>query len=1035
MNNTSALRDRYPGLNSFRAEEETIFFGRQRETSELLQMVRAEQAVVLFSKSGLGKSSLLNAGLVPAMRLLNFHPIRVRFQQEKATTGDTSVPTTPVAVMLNSLNGEFQEAYTRLGQTPPQPTILFDANLPRLWEQIKARPFPNNQVPVFLFDQFEEFFAYPQEQQKDFASQLAELLHDQAPARVINWLLDLDNRTPETIAWSQQPPIKCVFAIRADRLADMHSLKLYISLILRNRYELSPLQQEAARDAMSRPAGLPQPTGPFATPSFTYHPPTLEMILDELSNEDCEIEGAQLQIVCQYVEDRLKEEFRDVVDQQVVSGRREVMRILDKFYRTQLHSIGDVADIEAASNVLENELVEGGRRVGLSEPKMMRLLGTTFTDDHKREIIRHLQDARLIRSETTHLGATYELTHDTLIDPVSKARRVREAWQKRRTDREDVQRKDRALKEQAEKLRQETEAKERALRAEAIAYKAKEEAEKLEKEKDAQLQEKLKLQVEREQLLDEAQRGQDRYKRLTYLFLLISLGVLALLVYGLQQRIENQRILKSLIKLRAVPEYEQGRHAIAYRLWETIDNTEEYRFAPYAGKDVQIDTNQHYVASLSPDETLSVWKRRVNAPDSLVYQTRAALFLLAGSSLGVYRSDTSQPGYMFQIINLKTGKNALLYDLPVRNTLSAKFSGDGRYVIITDRYSQPHLFALAGQPQDEVCVFNETLMAAPRSTLSSPNTMATFSPQNHYVIVNGDGRSWVFDLLRSTLVTSLKQLASFKFSDDDKQLSLLTETGHVSLLDLQTGNQRPVGVIPEVFEYAGPVLFAPNGKYLLIGTTYRQSDSIATQQINLFDLQRGIRQLSVKNVDEFWPFESVGQLIYTSRQNPNQPVRYALPNKRLDGFPATFKVVKSGHTHVLLRIGNQPELRDLRLNTPFVGALPDLTKNPSLAFYAPDGRTDTHLIALYTDYVQIIDLATGQEEQIKRSNRPFGAVTLAGNLLRVRLGDRHLDPDQRQNRQYWAFFINNKQNQPDYLRRYVYPELTAQQRNTFGLPK
>lgn len=1044
-------RDRYPGLNSFRAEEQAIFFGRQRETAELLQMVRAEQAVVLFSKSGLGKSSLLSAGLLPALRPLNFQPIRVRFQQEKNAT-DTADTTTPIDVLVTNLRKEFRVAYERLEQQPPEPTMLFDAASPRLWEQVKVCPFPDQRVPVFLFDQFEEFFAYTLDQQKEFASQLAELLHDQAPVRVINWLLDMDKRTPDVIAWSQQPPVKCVFAIRADRLADMHSLKPYIPLILRNRYELGPLQQQAARDAISQPAGLPQVDGPFATPPFTYHLPTLEMIMDELSNDDCEVEGAQLQIVCQYVEDRLKEKFQPVVDHEVISGRRQVMRILDKFYRTQLRSIGNSTDITAASNVLENELVEGGRRVGLPEPKMMRLLGITFSEDHKRNIIRQLQNARLIRSETTHLGATYELSHDTIIDPVVKARKLRDAWQKRHSDREEMQRKDRELKEQTEKLRLETEAKERALRAESIAQRAKEEAQQLEQEKDSQLRENLRLQVERERLLGEAQRERLRYLRLTYFSLLLLLLALGAIIYGISKGREGYRMLQMLIDTRAMAQYEQGRHGVAHRLRDeknrsglqtflysfgnSLSHINVLRFAPYAGKDIQADTNQHYVATLYSDDVLNVWKRRSDTPDSLVYQTEASAFLMAGSSVGIFRRDTAQSGYLFRVINLNTGQNALLSEIAVRNTSSVKLSGDGHYVVVTDRYSQPHLFTVKGPPSDEVCVFNETLIAPLPAELSNMFSLATFSPQHHYVLIydSDDGRGWVFDLVRSRLVTTLQKLAGFSFSVDDRQMALVTDDGRVSLLTLQNGEQRPVSTIPEPFEYSARITFAPNGQHLLVITSHQQTDTLITSELHLFDLTKGIRQLWVRDVANYWLFESMGQLIYTRTQNPNQPLRYELPNKRLDGLPITYHVLEAGHTHVLLNLGNKIELRDLRLNTPFIGALPNQKKATSMIFYAPDGRTDTHLIALYRDYVQIIDLSTGHEERIWRGNQPFGSLTLSGNLLRVRLGERYLDRTH-QNRQYWAFFINNKRNQPDSLRRYVYPELTPRQRKEFGLLK
>ncbi|GGQ84565.1 hypothetical protein GCM10010195_45350 [Kitasatospora griseola] len=63
----------YPGLASFRAEDERWFHGRDRARAELLGLLGERSAdrggpVVVVGPSGAGKSSLLRAGLVPALR-------------------------------------------------------------------------------------------------------------------------------------------------------------------------------------------------------------------------------------------------------------------------------------------------------------------------------------------------------------------------------------------------------------------------------------------------------------------------------------------------------------------------------------------------------------------------------------------------------------------------------------------------------------------------------------------------------------------------------------------------------------------------------------------------------------------------------------------------------------------------------------------------------------------------------------------------------------------------------------------------------
>ena len=62
------------GLASYGEAEREFFFGREGETAELLRLVEDETLVVLYGVSGLGKTSLLQAGLTPK---LNAHDFRV----------------------------------------------------------------------------------------------------------------------------------------------------------------------------------------------------------------------------------------------------------------------------------------------------------------------------------------------------------------------------------------------------------------------------------------------------------------------------------------------------------------------------------------------------------------------------------------------------------------------------------------------------------------------------------------------------------------------------------------------------------------------------------------------------------------------------------------------------------------------------------------------------------------------------------------------------------------------------------------------
>ena len=71
--NTTTRLNRYPGAQPFQTSQEAIFFGREEDRAQLHRYVKLESLVVLYAKSGLGKSSLINAGLIPKIQSEGFY--------------------------------------------------------------------------------------------------------------------------------------------------------------------------------------------------------------------------------------------------------------------------------------------------------------------------------------------------------------------------------------------------------------------------------------------------------------------------------------------------------------------------------------------------------------------------------------------------------------------------------------------------------------------------------------------------------------------------------------------------------------------------------------------------------------------------------------------------------------------------------------------------------------------------------------------------------------------------------------------------
>src|SRR5437763_16554480 len=75
------------GLESYQAETRAYFFGRDQEVAELHLRLRSHPLLVLYGRSGLGKTSILNAGLIPRLVAEQQVPVLHRFDYNNERLG------------------------------------------------------------------------------------------------------------------------------------------------------------------------------------------------------------------------------------------------------------------------------------------------------------------------------------------------------------------------------------------------------------------------------------------------------------------------------------------------------------------------------------------------------------------------------------------------------------------------------------------------------------------------------------------------------------------------------------------------------------------------------------------------------------------------------------------------------------------------------------------------------------------------------------------------------------------------------------
>jgi hypothetical protein len=421
---------RYPGVQPFKVSEDRIFFGRDEELNYLLNLLRLESLVVLHGKSGYGKSSLINAGIIPKVTdsandsaVDNIVPLSVRFGVY--TEDQSESPTQRLISVLNET----------LTHNPAYDFMSPHFRGDELWYLFKKKQKNTGQRILIILDQFEEFFTYPKPQQEAFKWELSELLFSPVPQTVYDKLDHFDEAQEQLL--TQPLSVKLILSIRSDRLSLLDAINDAFPNVLSKTFELKGFTPIQARKAIIKPALITDEA--FESPSFRYDELALERILEELSShndsqEEVEkIEAFQLQIICQACESQIIEKAKlgegGNTDLMVtVADLPNFRNLYEDYYLRQLSKLSSskqtMAKLILEEGLLYTDPLSGGSsRLSVDS----RILMQRFLNGEQSSILlEELEDTFLIRREVNSVGGVnYEISHDTLVVPIQKARNER----------------------------------------------------------------------------------------------------------------------------------------------------------------------------------------------------------------------------------------------------------------------------------------------------------------------------------------------------------------------------------------------------------------------------------------------------------------------------------------------------------------------------------------------------------------------------------------------------------------------------------
>ena len=392
----------------------TFFFGRDHEAESLLNHVLDAPVTVLYGRSGLGKTSLLRAGLFPSCCANNFLPVYVRFELKPGAA---------------PLSRQLQQS-VRDSIRADLPDAMLPSDEESLWEYLhrtdfelwSARNYPL--IPVIVLDQFEELFTLGErvpDLVREFRNDLGDLAENRIPPDLAA-RIDTDEVVAERFNLRSRN-YKLLISLREDFLPHLEGWCRLIPALGRSRERLIPLRVGQAFDAVHEPAA------DLMTDELAHrvvdiiagedlHPGRDTALADVVGPGDelgaAEVEPALLSLFCRELNEERKRRGQPHFDEQLVEDAKR--GILSNYYLSCVRDLPPrVADF------IESKLIsEKGFRNSYPREEAVP---THLTEDELAQLI----SSRLLRLEDRYGAQRIELTHDVLTGVVREHRDRRRA--------------------------------------------------------------------------------------------------------------------------------------------------------------------------------------------------------------------------------------------------------------------------------------------------------------------------------------------------------------------------------------------------------------------------------------------------------------------------------------------------------------------------------------------------------------------------------------------------------------------------------
>jgi WD40 repeat protein len=338
-------------LDSYTIEDKNIFFGRDSETEEIFRKLYSGKLLLIYGKSGTGKSSVINCGLISRIPQEDIYPINIRCSKKAYENF--------ISEIKKYSNSELDDPL----------------------EILEGIFYEHSKPIVLIFDQFEEIFILSdEEERRKLAKGLSEILKSRLKINII-------------------------LIIREEYFANFTEFEAIIPGLYENRTRIERMSKSAAREAIIKPC---------LACNVGIEDGLADKTIEHLTGQSEGLELTWLQILMDrlYRTAAERDPENPVIKHEDLNKLGRIGNVLSDFLDEQLRLMphGDLGEA-----ILKTMISTDGTKklVNLNDiSDTLQTTGHAVNQSLIEELLRHLINVRIITDKDEQ--GFYELRHDAI---------------------------------------------------------------------------------------------------------------------------------------------------------------------------------------------------------------------------------------------------------------------------------------------------------------------------------------------------------------------------------------------------------------------------------------------------------------------------------------------------------------------------------------------------------------------------------------------------------------------------------------------